>query len=176
MGAIWAWNDAARADMNCGGSASHGDIQCALAWFEKWVNGCLKSPLCLANAAFTIVGPGKFFRAFGLLLRGAKASEGVAGTALALRSYVALHASENMADRMITAGQVQAAVQRGTRYFDRKNGTFNYVLQGGYASGDSLIVATNVFTGRIVTVIRKRRFNPGVMLPGGAARYLPTPP
>lgn len=56
MGAIWAWN-AARAGMNCGGSASHEDIQCTLAWFKNWVIDCLHSPACLLGTAVVIAIP-----------------------------------------------------------------------------------------------------------------------
>jgi len=41
----------------------------------------------------------------------------------------------------------------GTRFFDPKNSSVVHVLERGFASGKSLLVARNVFTGRITTVI-----------------------
>lgn len=105
---------------------------------------------------------------------GAKA-DGAPSTALVPKPSIARHAAIRMAKRGITAKQVAVALRQGTRYYDRKNGTFSHVLESGFASGRSLVVATNVFTGRVVTVINPKRFNPDVLLPGGRARYVPAP-
>ncbi|HUA64605.1 MAG TPA: hypothetical protein VME24_02080 [Alphaproteobacteria bacterium] len=59
-----------------------------------------------------------------------------------------------MAEREITEKMAQTAIRKGVRYFDPKNGTFNYVLRGGFASGEDLLVGQNIITGKITTVIR----------------------
>jgi hypothetical protein len=61
-----------------------------------------------------------------------------------------------MKDRRITADMVRTAIAKGTRYYDSKNGTVNYVLKNGFASGKDLLVGTNPFTGTVTTVIRGR--------------------
>jgi hypothetical protein len=72
-----------------------------------------------------------------------------------------------MAERGITKSMVRTALSKGTQFFDPKNGTVNYVLKGGFASGKDLLVAKNPITGQITTVIRgtdliRPRFVPGV--------------
>jgi RHS repeat-associated protein len=92
------------------------------------------------------------------------------------RTPISGHAARRLAERGITQRQVEVAVQRGTRYYDRRNQTYSHVLDQGYASGRSLIVGTNPLTGNVTTGIRQsRRFDPNVPLPDGAPRYLPAP-
>jgi hypothetical protein len=49
---------------------------------------------------------------------------------------------------------VEKAIEKGVKYYDPKNGTFNYILKSGFASGKDLLVGTNTLTGKVTTVIR----------------------
>ncbi len=73
------------------------------------------------------------------------------GTDLVVLNPLSQHAIERMAERGITRGQVDAAIRKGTQYYDRRNGTISHVLEGGFASGKTLLVGTNPSTG-LVTV------------------------
>jgi len=79
-----------------------------------------------------------------------------AGTGdLARAGYsIGVHAAERMAERGVSERMVQTALRKGAMYFDPKNGTVNYDLEGGFASGKSLLVGQNPETGVISTVIR----------------------
>jgi hypothetical protein len=80
------------------------------------------------------------------------AAEG--STALATQELnVGVHAAGRMAERGITEDMINAALEKGTPFIDPKNGTVNYVLQGGMASGKDLLVGTNPLTGKITTAI-----------------------
>ena len=59
-----------------------------------------------------------------------------------------------MAERGFTRDMVRTIIKNGSRYWDPKNGTINYVLDGGFASGRSAIVGTSPFTNIVTTVIR----------------------
>jgi uncharacterized protein DUF4258 len=96
------------------------------------------------------------------------------GTDLVVRNPLSQHAIERMAERGITRGQVDAAIRKGTQYYDRRNGTISHVLEGGFASGKSLLVGTNPSTGLVTTVIAPRRFNPLVQF-NGSRRFVPIP-
>lgn len=76
------------------------------------------------------------------------------GTALASRLSISRHAATRMAQRGFTTKMVQATITRGTRYWDPKNGTVNYVLRGGFGSGKDALVGTDPFTGVVTTTIR----------------------
>ena len=67
---------------------------------------------------------------------------------------ISAHAAERMAGRGMTEKMVKKALEKGVPYLDPKNGTMNYVLEGGFASGKSLLVGQNPNTGLITTVIR----------------------
>ena len=68
---------------------------------------------------------------------------------------------------------VSKALQRGTQYYDRKHGTISHVLQRGFVSGKTLVVATNRATGLVRTAFaRQRAFNPTTLL-RGSRRYVP---
>jgi len=93
-------------------------------------------------------------------------------TDLAVRNPLTQHASDQMAERDITQRMVDLAISRGSKFYDRLNGTFTYVLDQGFASGATLRVATNTLTGAVTTVIRQSRtFNPEVLL-GEARRFI----
>lgn len=51
----------------------------------------------------------------------------------------------------------KTAIRRGQRFYDPKNKTINYVLQNKFASGKSLLVGTNPFTGEVTTVLRSSK-------------------
>jgi RHS repeat-associated protein len=81
LGAVWGgsgidgWIAAARANA-CPGPIP--PLGCAAAWLNRWLWGCLKSPLCLAGAAFTIIGPWKFIKALRVLRGASKALDDIA--------------------------------------------------------------------------------------------------
>ncbi len=58
-----------------------------------------------------------------------------------------------MAQRGVTEDMINAALENGTPFIDPKNGTVNYVLRGGMASGRDLLVGTNPLSGKITTAI-----------------------
>jgi hypothetical protein len=64
------------------------------------------------------------------------------------------HAAQRLAERGITKDMLEVAISKGAKFFDPKNGTINYVLKNGFASGKDLLVGTNPLTGRITTAIR----------------------
>lgn len=109
------------------------------------------------------------------LRRAPKAGAGV-GTALVPRTSISGHAAGQMAERGITRGQVDVALRKGTRYYDARSQTYSHVLEGGYASGKGLTVATDPLTGNVATAIRRSRpFNPDVLY-NGRPRYTSAPP
>ncbi len=89
------------------------------------------------------------------------------GTNALVKSGVEIseHATLRMSERGITQSMVETGLSKGGKYFDPKNGTFNYVLKNGFASGNDLLIGTNTVTGRVTTVLRgsnlvKPRFIP----------------
>jgi RHS repeat-associated protein len=88
----------------------------------------------------------------GLQTSAATATEG--STALAGTLNLSKHAVQRMAERGFTRDMIQATIKNGTRYWDPKNGTFNYVLRGGFASGKNALVGVNPVTNVVTTVIR----------------------
>lgn len=75
------------------------------------------------------------------------------------------HALERMSERGITTKMVEKALAKGTRYWDPKNQSVNYVLEKGFASGKSLLVAQNPASGQINTVIRGSNLVPKRFIP-----------
>jgi predicted ATP-dependent serine protease len=88
-----------------------------------------------------------------LLGLGADAAEG-AGAIAKVELNIGTHAAKQMAEREISESMIKIALKKGTPFIDPKNGTINYVLKGGFASGKDLLVGTNPLTGKITTVIR----------------------
>ena len=105
--------------------------------------------------------------AAGMSARAAASEAQVATTALATRSglQISRHAAVQMADRGITQPMVQAALRKGVRYWDPKNNVINYVLQGGFASGKSLLVGQYPASGVIATAIHATKLNLNRMIP-----------
>lgn len=98
----------------------------------------------------------------GASLRGGVGAAEMAAGALVPRATY--HALEQMAARGITEDMVSVALAKGAPYWDPGNGTIVYVLEGAFASGRDLAVATNL-TGRVTTVMRnfsavRPRFTP----------------
>ncbi len=87
----------------------------------------------------------------------AAAAEGAEAGAGALAKSdlnIGVHTAERMAERGVNESMVRVALEKGTPFIDPKNGTINYVLREGFASGKDLLVGTNPLTGKITTVIR----------------------
>jgi RHS repeat-associated protein len=61
---------------------------------------------------------------------------------------------ERLALREVTPKMLQTTINKGLRFYDPKNGTINYVLRNGFASGKDLLVGTNPLSGKVTTVIR----------------------
>ena len=59
-----------------------------------------------------------------------------------------------MAERGISGKVVVKGIEKGTKYLDPKNGTYNYVLKNGFDSGKDLLIGANTTTNKITTVIR----------------------
>ena len=60
---------------------------------------------------------------------------------------------------------IKTGIAKGAKYYDPKNGTMNYVLKNGFASGKDLLIGVNPYNGKITTVLRgsnlvKTRFIP----------------
>ncbi|MBK9168352.1 MAG: DUF4258 domain-containing protein [Bryobacterales bacterium] len=85
-------------------------------------------------------------------LQTSAATEG--STALAGTLNFSKHAVQRMAERGFTRDMIQVTIKNGTRYWDPKNGTFNYVLRGGFASGKNALVGVNPVTNTVTTVIK----------------------
>lgn len=56
----------------------------------------------------------------------------------------------------VTSKMIGIAIRRGQSFWDPKNRTINYILQGGFASGKDLLVGVNPVTGRIATILSGR--------------------
>ncbi len=59
-----------------------------------------------------------------------------------------------MVERGITPKMVETGIAKGTKYLDPKNGTYNYVLKNGFASGKDLLIGVSPQTGKVTTVLR----------------------
>ncbi|MCZ2101152.1 MAG: DUF4258 domain-containing protein [Chitinophagales bacterium] len=64
------------------------------------------------------------------------------------------HAAERMVERGITQKMVETGIAKGTKYLDPKNGTFNYVLKNGFATGKDLLIGVSPQTGKVTIVLR----------------------
>ncbi|MBK6730817.1 MAG: hypothetical protein IPG60_07585 [Bacteroidetes bacterium] len=64
------------------------------------------------------------------------------------------HAVLRMTERGITQKMIETGISKGTKYFDPKSGTFNYVLKNGFASGKDLLIGVSPQTGQVTTVLR----------------------
>jgi len=73
---------------------------------------------------------------------------------LAHRLMLSKEALQRMKERGITSKMIEVALEKGTSYWDPKNYVVNYVLEGGFASGKTLLVGQNPVTKQITTVIR----------------------
>jgi hypothetical protein len=98
-------------------------------------------------------------------IKGGAAAAEVGG---ALTSRLSYHALERALERGITEDMINVALRKGVPYWDPRNGSVVYVLEGGFASGRDLAVATNFLTGQVTTVMR----NFGAVRP----RFMPMPP
>ena len=84
------------------------------------------------------------------------------------------HAAKQAAARGVTQSQIRVAIEKGVQYTDRLHGTVSHVLNKGFASGKTLVVARNPTTNVVTTVIRQRSaFKTGTKLADGSLRYVP---
>jgi hypothetical protein len=67
---------------------------------------------------------------------------------------ISQHAAQRMAERGISTKMVETGISKGAKYFDPLNGTFNYVLKDGFASGKDLLIGVSPQTGKVTTVLR----------------------
>lgn len=81
-------------------------------------------------------------------------SAGVSTVTKTLQFDTPGHGAARFAERGITMKMAQTAINKGDKLFDPKNGTVNYVLKGGFASGKDLLIGTNPITGAIKTGIK----------------------
>ena len=92
---------------------------------------------------------------------------GAKGTGAAARGGIQLskHAAERMVERGISEKMIEVGIANGTKFFDPQNGTINYVLKNGFASGKDLLIGVSPETGKVTTVLRgnnlvRKRFIP----------------
>ena len=79
------------------------------------------------------------------------------GTALVSTTNIGDHAAGRMAERNITSDMVKKTIEKGEKYFDPKNKSFNYIIKEGMASGKHIIVGTNTLSGKVTTAIVRSR-------------------
>lgn len=58
---------------------------------------------------------------------------------------------------------VKTAIEKGVKYWNPKNGTYNYVLENGFASRKHLIVGQNSVSGYITTVVKQSKLPKGLI-------------
>ncbi|MDR0824197.1 MAG: DUF4258 domain-containing protein [Prevotella sp.] len=81
------------------------------------------------------------------------------GTAISATIQIGKHALQRMSERGISKKMVEAAIRKGVKVYDPKNGVINHILKGGFGSGQDLLVGTNPVTGVVTTVIRGRHLS-----------------
>ena len=86
---------------------------------------------------------------------------------LSLAKTLTGHAALRLATREthVTSRMIQVALSKGQRFYDPKNGTINYILRGGFASGKDLLVGRNPFTHEVTTILTGRRLSTSRMIP-----------
>ena len=88
--------------------------------------------------------------------QGVKASEQLAPTTAQLSKHAKIQLG--LADRShITHGMIDATIAKGRRFWDPKNKSINYVLEGGFASGKNLTVGTSPASGLVTTIMPNSR-------------------
>ena len=93
------------------------------------------------------------------------AEEEGASVALTKGVEISEHALERAAQRGFSESMIKAVIRNGQKFYDPANGSINYVIREGFASGKSALVAVNPFTGRVATVIRGSRLIRGRFVP-----------
>jgi RHS repeat-associated protein len=83
-------------------------------------------------------------------------------TSLVLKNPLSNHAAQRLSERGISYAMVQKAITKGSCYYDCKARTISYVLKNGFASKKTLQVSIDPTTGRVVTAMRKTKFNPNI--------------
>lgn len=82
---------------------------------------------------------------------------GKTSTSVVNTLQITKHGAGQMVKRGVTPKMVSKAIEKGAKFYDPKNGTINYVLKNGFASGKDLLVGTNPLTGSVTTVIRSSK-------------------
>ena len=93
----------------------------------------------------------------GIIIAAPLAADAAAALAGAGEVNMSVHASIRAAERGITESMVKTALRSGTRYWDPVNRSYVYVLEKGFLSGRSLVVARTVFTNVTKTVMRVKK-------------------
>lgn len=84
-----------------------------------------------------------------------KTGNSISNSIVKTGNQLSYHAEvERFALRGVSPKMTQTTINKGLRYFDPKNGTINYVLRNGFASGKDILVGTNPLSGKVTTVIR----------------------
>lgn len=73
------------------------------------------------------------------------------------------HALERMTENNFTESMVKKAIEKGVKYYNPKNGTYNYILKNGFASGKNFVVGQNTIDGTITMVGRYRNIPAGLI-------------
>jgi RHS repeat-associated protein len=119
----------------------------ALAWdgIEGYITGSDRfgNELNTSGSTYKVAMAVPVFKVGGI------ASKGLGGVV-----QITKHAAERMVERGITQKMVETGISKGTKYLDPKNGTFNYVLKDGFASGKDLLIGVSPQTGKVTTVLR----------------------
>ena len=146
--ALGAGGDCA-SDPNC---AMLADVSRNKAFFEglTWIDAQIAGGY-VGGEAFSLFGEALTTGSAGFRLFGTGSRVGRLGYRLGG------HAIEQMEARGVTEGAVDFALRNGTRYWDGNHLAVSYVVEGGYASGKSLVVAVNPASLTVTTVIRTSR-------------------
>jgi hypothetical protein len=70
---------------------------------------------------------------------------------------ITVHGAERLAQRGVSKKMAEIAIRDGQKFFDPVNKSINFVMPKAFASGKSLMVATNPVTGNVTTVIRSSK-------------------
>jgi hypothetical protein len=81
------------------------------------------------------------------------AEEEIGSAALEKTLDLSIHAAERAAERGFSEAMIKVVIRRGERFFDPANGSINYVIRRGFASGKDALVAVAPFSRRVKTVI-----------------------
>jgi hypothetical protein len=117
--------------------------------------------IAAAGIAAAAVGAGGAVKAYQIAKK-ADVGRKVGTVAVKATSQISKHAAQRMAQRGVTSAMINKSIAKGIKYSDAKNpATIAHVLRGSMASGKTLFVVTNRSTGKVVTAMIRKNFNPG---------------